>query len=112
MKSLHILLRIELHAAKVVVGKGIVGRKFYGLSQRFTGRWELLFGPPEKSQIAIGVFQKGIEPNRFLILGGSFGILARLREQYPAKIANARVFRRFTFRGGEFPEGILNSILF
>jgi hypothetical protein len=35
-----------------------------------------MFCPSEKSQVAMSIFQKWIEANRFLIFGGSLGILA------------------------------------
>ena len=69
-----------------------------------------MFGPPEKTEIAIRIFQSWIEANRFDI-GGSFGILAQLDKQDPTKVTNACVIGMLAFRGGELFEGILRPIL-
>src|ERR1700693_6505657 len=70
-----------------------------------------MFGPSEESEVAVGVFEQRIEAVRFLIFGSSFGKLTHSDEQNPAKITDARVVRMFAFRGTEFRESILQSIL-
>jgi hypothetical protein len=70
-----------------------------------------MFGPSEESEVAVGVFEQRIEAVRFLIFRSSFGKLTHSDEQNPAKIMDARVVRMFAFRGTEFRESILQSIL-
>src|SRR6266851_1897342 len=72
----------------------------------------MVFGPSEKSQIATGIFQKWIEPNRFLILGGGLGIFAHPCQQDSAEAANACIIRILVLRGRELYEGILRSVCF
>jgi hypothetical protein len=71
-----------------------------------------MFGPSEKSEVAIGIFEERIEAIRFLIFGSSLGILAHPGEHDPAKVTNTRVIGVFAFRGGELYQGILKAILF
>src|SRR5712664_695239 len=83
------------------MGKRIAGGQFHCALQRCASWFELAFGPFEKSQIAIGIFEERIQANRFEILGGSLAILAQLGKHDPAKIANACVVRALTFRNSE-----------
>jgi hypothetical protein len=70
-----------------------------------------MFGPSEKSEVAIGIFEERIEAIRLLIFGGSLGILAHSGEQDPEKVTNTRVIGVFAFRGAEVYQGILKPIL-
>jgi hypothetical protein len=60
-----------------------------------------MFGPSEKSEVAIGVLEERIEAIRLLILGGSLGIFSHPGEQDPAKVTNTRVIGVFAFRPAE-----------
>ena len=110
-EGLFVSLCLEFHPAEIVVGKGVVRGKFYSTFQHVASRGKLVFGPPEKTEIAIRIFQSWIEANRFLIFGGSFGILAQLDQQDPTKVTSACVIGMFALRGGELFEGILRPIL-
>src|SRR3981081_3264361 len=112
MEGCFVALGIQFHTPKVVVGKRVAGRKRNGAFQRLAGRPELMFGPSEKSEVAIGIFEQRIEAIRFLIFGGSLGIFAHPDEQDPAKVTNTRVIGVFTFRAAELYQGILKPILF
>jgi hypothetical protein len=112
MEGGFVALGIQFHTPKVVVGKNVAGRKRNGAFQRLAGRRELMFAPPEKSEVAIGIFEERIKAIRFLIFGGSLGILAHPGEQDPAKVTNTRVIGVFAFRGAELYQGILKPILF
>src|SRR6266446_380316 len=68
LDGLWVMLCLQLHPAEIVMGKRVAGGQFHCVFQRCASWFELVFGPFEKSQIAIGIFEERIQANRFEIL--------------------------------------------
>ena len=104
------VLRLEMHAAEIIVREAVVGRERDGVFEGVPRGFEMMLGPFQKSEILVGVFHPRIKLDRAPVFVGGLIVAAQAGESDAAKIVDERVVRIFVFRFGELTKGILKTI--